>query len=38
MGNKEEQLKKLNKIILCLKCSLDQKKSKNEELEREFTE
>ncbi|XP_049999102.1 ankyrin repeat domain-containing protein 26-like [Alexandromys fortis] len=36
--NKEEQLKKLNKIILCLKCSLDQKKSKNEELEREFTE
>ncbi|XP_057634718.1 ankyrin repeat domain-containing protein 26-like [Chionomys nivalis] len=36
--SKEEQLKKLNKIILCLKCSLDQKKSKNEELEREFTE
>ncbi|XP_040587246.1 ankyrin repeat domain-containing protein 26-like [Mesocricetus auratus] len=37
-GDKEEQLKKLNKIISSLKCSLNQKKNKNEELEREFTE
>ncbi|XP_059123705.1 ankyrin repeat domain-containing protein 26-like [Peromyscus eremicus] len=36
--DKEEQLKELSKIIPSLKCSLDQKKNKNEELEREFTE
>ncbi|XP_051047959.1 ankyrin repeat domain-containing protein 26-like [Phodopus roborovskii] len=36
--DKEEQLKKLNKILSSLRCSLDQKKNKNEELEREFTE
>ncbi|XP_052030885.1 ankyrin repeat domain-containing protein 26-like [Apodemus sylvaticus] len=35
---KKEQLKKLNKLTLSLKCSLDQTKNKNEELERELTE
>ncbi|XP_051003134.1 ankyrin repeat domain-containing protein 26-like [Acomys russatus] len=37
-GEKEEQLRKLGKVMLSLKCSLDQKKNKNEELERELTE
>ncbi|XP_031243989.1 ankyrin repeat domain-containing protein 26-like isoform X4 [Mastomys coucha] len=35
---KKERLKKLNKITLSLKCSLDQTKDKNEDLERELTE
>eukprot|EP00072_Mus_musculus_P066202 XP_017167965.1 PREDICTED: ankyrin repeat domain-containing protein 26-like [Mus musculus] len=35
---KEERIKKLNKITHSLKCSLDQMKNKNEELERELTE
>ncbi|XP_076798006.1 uncharacterized protein LOC117716854 [Arvicanthis niloticus] len=35
---KEERLKKLNKTTLSLKCSLDQTKNKNEELEREILE
>ncbi|XP_060222901.1 ankyrin repeat domain-containing protein 26-like [Meriones unguiculatus] len=36
--DKEEQLKRLNKTIPSLECSLDQKKNKTEALEQELTE